>query len=81
MIQCAHLIDGEWIAEGERFESFASHDGSPVGSAPIADARLIRKSTARLNEKSGFTPIYSRPRRRTAASIASSTDHVISPTD
>lgn len=44
MIQCAHLIDGEWIAEGERFESFASHDGSPVGSAPIADAAMVDRA-------------------------------------
>lgn len=54
MIQCAHLIDGEWVAEGERFESFASYDGSPVGSAPIADAatvdRAVRAARRALTE-------------------------------
>jgi acyl-CoA reductase-like NAD-dependent aldehyde dehydrogenase len=44
VIECAHLIDGEWIAEGERFESFASYDGSPVGRAPIADAAMVDRA-------------------------------------
>ena len=44
MIECAHLIDGKWIAEGERFESFASYDGSPVGRAPIADAAMVDRA-------------------------------------
>jgi len=44
VIEAEHLIDGEWIAEGERFETFASWDGSPVASAPIADAAMVDRA-------------------------------------
>jgi len=44
VIEAAHLIDGEWIATGERFTTTASYDDSPVGSAPIADAAMVDRA-------------------------------------
>ncbi len=44
MIECAHLIDGEWITEGDRFVTTASYDDSPVASAPIADLEMVDRA-------------------------------------
>jgi acyl-CoA reductase-like NAD-dependent aldehyde dehydrogenase len=42
--EASHLIDGEWSAEGELFESHSTSDGSVLARAPIADAAVVDRA-------------------------------------
>ncbi len=57
VIEAAHLIDGEWIREGELFESYSTSDGSLLCTAPIADAGIVDRAVMaarRAHQTSGW---------------------------
>jgi acyl-CoA reductase-like NAD-dependent aldehyde dehydrogenase len=43
-IRCRHLIGGQWVDEGERFESYSTSDGSLLAQAPTADESVVDRA-------------------------------------
>jgi aldehyde dehydrogenase (NAD+) len=44
VFEARHLIGGEWIAEGDTFESHSTSDGSLLARAPIATAEVVDRA-------------------------------------
>jgi acyl-CoA reductase-like NAD-dependent aldehyde dehydrogenase len=44
VLDARHLIGGEWLAEGDRFESHSTSDGSVLARAPIAGPEVVDRA-------------------------------------
>lgn len=48
--QASHLIGGDWVREGDSFQTYSTSDGSLLCDAPVADVAIVERAVLAARE-------------------------------